>query len=286
MEQFADWDKDFVEVAGNLSEDNLREFTVNPLPNFIVEHLQMKIDGLKETSGNRDVNSGGTVSGVTSGIAIAALQEQGGKLSRDMIMTTYDCYERIILMCIELIRQFYNQPRQFRILGENGKADFVSFSNEGIQPVHQGIDFGMDMGYRVPVFDVEVSAQKENLYTKTAYNELALQLYQNGFFNPEMATQALSALDLMDFEGKTDVSQKIKQNGDLQAMLLQWQQLALTLASKYEPQMAEGLASNIMGGAMPMPNASAPSDASLEEGKEDTRTANARQAAQERARPR
>ena len=70
MEQFADWDKDFVEVAGNLNEDNLREFTVNALPPFIVDHLQMKIDELKETSGNRDFSQGGTSSGVTAASAI------------------------------------------------------------------------------------------------------------------------------------------------------------------------------------------------------------------------
>ena len=44
-----------------------------------------KLTSSKETSGNRDFAQGGTASGVTAAAAIAALQEAGNKLSRDML---------------------------------------------------------------------------------------------------------------------------------------------------------------------------------------------------------
>ena len=51
-------------------------------------------------------------------------------------------------------------------------------------------------------FDVEITAQKQSPYTKMAQNELALQFYSAGFFNPQMADQALACLDMMDFPRK------------------------------------------------------------------------------------
>ena len=62
-----------------------------------------------------------------SAAAIAALQEAGGKLSRNMIDDSYDAYSDVLTLCIELIRQFYDLPRQFRLLGEDGMR-FVSYS--------------------------------------------------------------------------------------------------------------------------------------------------------------
>ena len=118
----------------------------------------------------------------------------------------------MILMIIELIRQFYDLPRCFRIIGERGTAEYVMYSNAGIQPQQQGFEMGIDMGTRVPLFDVEVSAQKASPYSKMAQNELALQFYSAGFFNPQMADQALACLDMMDFDGKDGIMQKIQQN--------------------------------------------------------------------------
>lgn len=45
----------------------------------------------------------------------------------------------MISMCIELIRQFYDLPRQFRITGQLGIEQFVSYSNSGVKPAVQGM---------------------------------------------------------------------------------------------------------------------------------------------------
>ena len=44
-----------------------------------------------------------------------------------------------------------------------------------------------------------------------------------GFFNPELSDQALVCVDMMDFEGKDAVMQKISQNGTLLKMVQQMQ---------------------------------------------------------------
>ena len=132
-------------------------------------------------------------------------------------------------MVIELIRQFYDLPRCFRIMGGNGVARYVQYSNAGIQPQAQGMDFGLDMGMRIPLFDIEVTAQKQSPYSKMSQNELALQFFSAGFFNPQMADQALACLDMMDFDRKEFIMQKISQNGSMyqQMMMMQQQMIAL-----------------------------------------------------------
>ena len=215
--EFADMTKDFIHVDGNLGQDSLQQVDPKPLDSIYVALINNKIQELKEVTGNRDVNAGGTVSGVTAASAIAAMQEAGSKLSRDANKASYRAFKKICLMVIELIRQFYTWPRCFRILGENGAMEYVRYSNENIRPRHQGMEMGVDMGIRCPLFDVEVSAQKQSPYTKLSQNELALQFFGAGFFDPARASQALACLEMMDFDRKSLVVQTVMKNAALPA---------------------------------------------------------------------
>lgn len=243
-EELADLSKPFVHLP-NVDENFLKPISHNSLDGNYINVLQYTIQELRETSGNTETSNGSTSSGVTAASAIAALQEASGKGSRDSTQASYRAYTQIVELCIELIRQFYDAPRQFRIVGEYGAQQFVSYDNSGIQPQHQGNDFGMDMGYRVPAFDIKVSAQKHSVYTKVTQNELALQFYNLGFFNPQMADQTLMCMDMMDFENKDELMQRISQNGTMYQKLLQYMQLALALAQRYEPEAAEQIAQDV-----------------------------------------
>ena len=216
--------------------------------------LNNKVDELKETTGNRDISTGGTTSGVTAASAIAAMQEAGSKLSRDNSKAAYRGYRKMILMVIELIRQFYDMPRSFRIMGENGAARFIQYSNANIQASPITTEFGVEMGGRKPLFDIEITAQKQSPYSKMSQNELALQFFGQGFFNPQMADQALACLGMMDFTKKDEVMQKISENGTLQEMLLLYQQMALQFANQISPELGQQVANQILGqGGMPIP---------------------------------
>ena len=255
-EEFLDLSKPIVHVSGDVSEQFLRRVEHTPLDGMYVNVLDRTIQELRETSGNTETSTGSTSAGVTAASAIAALQEASGKGSRDSTQATYRAYMQIVEMCIELIRQFYDLPRQFRIIGEYGSQQFISYNNAGIKPQHQGSAFGQDMGFRLPVFDIKVSAQKRNVYTKISQNELALQFFKMGFFNPQMADQTLMCLDMMEFDGKDEIMQKVSTNGGLYQKLMQYMQLALTFAQVAQPQMAESIAQDIMatmqgGGTIP-----------------------------------
>lgn len=210
-EEFADLTRTFVHVQGSLDEAALRQITISPLSGNYLNILSSKIGEMKETTGNRDVSNGGTATGVTAASAIAAMQEQSGKLSRDQIQNSYRCYRKVNELVVELLRQFYTVPRQFRITGELGRRAFVTFDNHGLSGKPQGTDFGQDMGLRAPLFDIEITSQRQNAYTKLSANELALQLFQLGFFNPALSNQALPCLQMMDFKGREEMMQAISE---------------------------------------------------------------------------
>ena len=259
--EYADITKDFVHVDGNLGQDSILPIQGKTLSSVYVQVVKDKVDELKETTGNRDISTGGTSSGVTAASAIAAMQEAGSKLDRDSNKASYRAFRMVCLMAIELIRQFYDTPRCFRILGENGAAEYVRYSNAGIKPQSQGVELGVDMGYRLPLFDIEISAEKQSPYSKMSQNELALQFYSAGFFNPQMADQAMACLDMMDFDRKQFIMQKIAKNGGMYQQMLMMQQQMLQLAQIVDQDrgtnLAEQIAAGITGGTAPVQSSQA-----------------------------
>lgn len=223
--EFADWSKDLIHVEGSVNQDSIREFQVNPLHPYIIQHRKEKIEEMKEISGNRDFSQGGVTGGVTAASAIIALQEAGNKLSRDMIKASYRTYRKIIEKCIELIRQFYDVERKFRIEGPDGALRFIAYSNAKLKEQQLMPSYpGEEPKYRKPVFDVKIKAQKANPYSQAIQNELAKELYSAGFFNPQLAPQALIALEMMHFEGKEQIIKRIAENGSLYNQMMQMKQ--------------------------------------------------------------
>ncbi len=247
-EEFLDLNNPIIHVNGNLGQDSLRTVDYRPLSGNYIDMRTSVINELRETSGNTETSVGLVSAGVTAASAIAALQEASGKGSRDATQSSYRVYSKIIGLCIELIRQFYQLPRQFRILGRMGTEQFVAYNNQGLQPQRQF--FGeIELEMRLPVFDIKVVPQKSSSYTRLSQNELALQFYQLGFFSPGQADQALACMSIMEFEGKDQLMQQISYNGTMQKKLSIFQQYALAMTQKYEPERAGELMSSITGDA-------------------------------------
>lgn len=139
-------------------------------------------------------------------------------------------------MVIELIRQFYSEPRSFRTMAENGDLRFIQYSNAGIVERDTMMPDGTVRHVR-PVFDISVTAEKQSPFSRAAQNETAKELYGMGLFEPERAIPALVCLDMMDFEGKDKVKQQIQEN----AVMLQQYEAAMKMISQLamvNPQIA------------------------------------------------
>lgn len=203
--EFLDWRKPIVHVEGDINEERLRQIQISQVPQSCINILRMKIDELKETSSNNDASRGVMQGGVTAASAIAALQEAGSKTSRDMLKSTYRAFSKMNYLCIELIRQFYDEIRSFRVSETTGEYSFSDYSNKNLKGVGDE-----DAYYRKPVFDISVKTQKKSPYSRLSQNEMAKELFRLGFFNPEYKEQALFALELMDFEGKAGIEARLK----------------------------------------------------------------------------
>ena len=106
-------------------------------------------------------------------------------------------------LVIELIRQFYDDSRAVRITGEDGKPVFLTLG-------------GLARRDRHVAFDIQVRAQKASPFTQMSRNEQAKELYRLGFFRPDLAGQALIALEMMDFDGIETVKKRIAAQAGVQ----------------------------------------------------------------------
>lgn len=282
VDDFMDWNRPIVEVEGELSDARIQEIQTSPPSDIYVSMVQQKIEEMKDTAANRDANSGGSPGGgITAASAIAALQEAGNKASRDMIAASYRAQTQIAKLCVELIRQFYDESRAFRITAPNGVGyEFTQLSNGPLRdqpmmgPAGPMMTPGGELMMRRPVFDLKISAQRKNPFSRMEQNERAKELYSMGFFNPEMAQQSMLALEMMDFEGIDKVKEQVQQGQTLLNIVQQQQQQLAALSALLTggavmpqgapgaPQQANpapapqngssGLASGIMAAQTPM----------------------------------
>ena len=241
-QEFMDLDRDIVHVAGTLDDLNVKEIDVTPLSVANLNVYQFKIDELKETTANRDVTQGGT-GGTSTASGIAALQESGNKVSRDLISSSYEAFKDVCELVIELVRQFYDVPRSFRILGDDGQYSYQSVDNTMMQSRQQEGAFGVAAYQSAePVFDVSVRAAKNNPWSRQQQNQDAMNLFGMGFFNPENYTVALACLECMDIDNADKIKRVITQNG------LQWQKQQMMMQ---QMAMQQQMAMAQQGGGQP-----------------------------------
>ena len=250
-EELADFSRDIVHVAGRLTEDSFRPLQTAGLQGNSLSYRNSRIEELKEISGNRDMTQGGPAGGVTAASAIAALQEAGSKLSRDMLKSAYRAFAKECYLIIDLMRQFYDEERIFRIIGKTGESEFVRFSGAALRARALPSVGGVELGSREPIFDIVVSAEKKSTFSRLSQNETAKECYQLGFFAPQNADAALAALEMMDFEGIEKVRQRVRQNGTLFQRLEQLQgQLARFQAPPRETPPLSGPKQNLSTAAL------------------------------------
>lgn len=273
-QEFLDLKNPLVHVAGDL-ENSIKPMQQPNLPAIIANHRETKINELKEVIGNRDFQQGGTSGGVTAASAITILQQAGDKLSRDMVADSYAVYKEIIYAIIELIRQFYNQDRTFRITGEGGENEYITYNNQNLKlqelgaflnPIGQmpgmgtpdnmqsGAELPSDtntLAYRKPEFDISLSVERNNPFNKAQQNNTILQLWSAGIFNPQNIDMSIIMLQQMNFDGKDDLINSLREFKDSQQQMQQMEQQQQMQQMQQPPmqQQADEMVEIPIGGA-------------------------------------
>lgn len=244
-----DLTKDVIKFNGSVNNEKFMKLPIDTLPRQIEDSLQRKADELKEIIGNREFQQGGTQKGVVSGTAISILQASGDKLSRDIIKESYRRYKKIILLVIERVRQFYDDARTMRIIGKDGEESYIEFSNaqlKGFDDMMPSMDYRGDLGVDVnapmgvqspqfgtgsnrslPMFDVKLTVQKSNPYSRELNNQTIIELAKLGLLNPEMFEVNLPVLNALQFDGKDAIIKDLREVSDKFKSAAQEQQQAL-----------------------------------------------------------
>ena len=84
-------------------------------------------------------------------------------------------------------------------------------------------------------------------------NELALQLYQAGVFNPENSQPALALLQIMDFNHKQDVIDVVNQNSMILQQLQMMGNLLIQMTAQTQPQIAQQVSLTLQSLGMQAP---------------------------------
>lgn len=243
IEDFADMSKEFFEFEGSLDDTKFKSLTTESVHPSVVNHRENKIGELKETASNNEFSRGEAGGGVTAASAIAMMQQASNKVSRAMNASSYNAFSKVVYLTIEIIREFYDEPRSFRIDKPDGGDgyDFLEFNNTGLQPKPLPFVQGVEQQYRKPIFDIKVVPEKQTPMNQIAHNEMAKEMYKIGMFNPRQAEATLIAMEMMKFEGIDVVKKKIQESSELMQQIQMMQQVL------QENQKLKGIVQEITG---------------------------------------
>lgn len=233
MADFLDLRKTVVEVEGDPNE-YLMPVHVNNIDGNAINLKNDLVEELRDITNSNEAATGSTPGGVTAASGIAALQEAAGKTARDSNRTTFRAFREIVTMVIELIRQFYTEAHYFRVLNEEtGETAYIGIDNKNLT------------GQSGALFDLEITTEKNSTYTRLAQNELMLSFFNAGFFNPQMADQAMACLQMMDFEGKEELISMVGANDQRQQLIAAVMEQMIVMAKAYDQLAASaGIQSN------------------------------------------
>jgi hypothetical protein len=123
-------------------------------------------------------------------------------------MEKMEAYKEAVRYEIEMEREFNTLPRQLTLTidGQQVQAEFQSSIMERQTA----------LGNNIPIeFMISIKVEKENRWATTAQNELVLQMVQLGIIRPDQA------VELMEFEGKESLLNKVAQASAPDEMAMQ-----------------------------------------------------------------
>lgn len=212
MDALADFDQNIIE-GQNIDEESVRWFQSKPLNGMAVQQMLQFQTDIKQDSGQSQWTRGETAGGVTAASAISALQEAGGKITREHTLMLNQGFKEIAEQVLWLVCQFYTDKKVRMITGRDGKARAVDMSAahlrgddhpEGIpgdaelmelNQMFPGRDGSLGMGdyirrgavdrakkkrkndFTPPPYTVQVQVSRRNPLRIQAQNELFIQAY-------------------------------------------------------------------------------------------------------------
>lgn len=214
MKALCDFDQNIIE-GSNIDEESVRWFQSKPLSQMATQQMLQFQTDIKQDSGQSQWTRGETAGGVTAAAAISALQEAGGKITREHSLMLNQGFKQIVTQILWLVCQFYDNRKEQMITGRDGKSRKVMMSSEHLTgrdlPPEQmppeellqqmderlpGVNGSPGLGTRIretamrkqreqhkknsfapPPYTVQVQVNRRNPLRVQAQNELFIQAY-------------------------------------------------------------------------------------------------------------
>lgn len=192
-----DWSKE-VHIGENLN--GITWFSTAPLPAYILEYISDMRHAIKEESGANEFARGMTNAGVTSGTAIAALQEASGKRSRMVAKSIHAGFRRAVMQEIEVEKEFTLKRRCMAELNSIDTGTEVKVGR------FKSVTNALNEIAQLPAeLRITVKVVKQSAFSVINNNETVFKLVERGMITPEVG------LRLLTFEGKEEALELMKQ---------------------------------------------------------------------------
>ena len=131
-EALMDFDQNVV-TGDNIDDDAVKWFQSKPLNNMAAQQMLQFQTDIKQDAGPSQWTRGETAGGVTAASAISALQEAGGKITREHTLMLNQGFKKIVEQVLWLVCQFYTERKEQMITGKDGKSREVLMSAEHLR---------------------------------------------------------------------------------------------------------------------------------------------------------
>ena len=92
----------------------------------------------------------------------------------------------------------------------NSSKEYFVYENSAISSLRGICEGGEDEFNTHPAFDISISAESTVISKRSELNSIVKELYSMGVFDPENRQSAIMLVEMMDFEGKDRMLEKLK----------------------------------------------------------------------------
>jgi hypothetical protein len=132
MDALVDFDQNIIK-GKNIDDDNVRWFQSKPFNAMVMQQMLQFQTDIKQDSGQSQWTRGETAGGVTAASAISALQEAGGKITREHTLMLNQGFKKIVEQILWLVCQFYTNRKEQMITGRDGKSREVMMNSSHLR---------------------------------------------------------------------------------------------------------------------------------------------------------
>lgn len=191
------------------------------LPQYMLNDLENIKADMEDISGQHQVTKGSVPPGVTAAAAISYLQEADDSYLSTSYENMERMYESVARQTLNLIVQYWDEPRRIKIIGEDQAFDSAELSGANVKG---GTDIRVEKGSSLP-------------QSRAAKQALAMDLMLNGVIDNSQGLEMMgvggskSIVDLIQIDKRQAMRENIQFRNltleDFQEYDEQWNQLTM-----------------------------------------------------------